>query len=203
MAERDYYEVLHVHPNADPGAILRSYWHLTRKYRVSMGSNPSAERAIEELDQAFDVLECAESRAAYDKQRTASAKASGAAKRVSIEFSFWELPAWEGIVAAVCVAALAGVALRAGAQLFLVLPPAVLAISAALFALWRSAFRPNTFGHRRWQRELSAEGLRSSTSAIIRRWREEHEAPDRAASLIEIMSTAEFAERRATRDEDA
>jgi curved DNA-binding protein CbpA len=195
MQERDHYEVLQVHPEADPGMILQAYWHLTRKYKLSMASDPSAARAMEELNRAFDVLGCTESRVAYDKARKARAAKSKEppereTRRVSIEVSFWDLPAWQGIVAAAGVVTLAVVALLAGAHPLLVLAPTAVAIVAALLVLPRAFVNHRTFC-RRWPREMSADDLRASTARIIRRWRQEHNAPDRADSLIELMTVTE------------
>ncbi len=183
--ERDYYEVLQLHPDADPGMILQAYWHLTRKYKASQATNPFSQRAIEELDRSFDVLGSPESRAAYDKERAARRAAPGAAKerdtkRVSIQVSFWDLPAWQGMVAAACVIALAVIALAAGAQPVLVLALALVAAAAALFVLPRQLLREQRRLHlrRQWRRDLSASQLKASTSRIIGQWRQDHAQAD-------------------------
>ena len=192
--ERDYYEVLQLHPSADPGMILQAYRHLARKYRASMAGNPFAERAMEELDRSFDVLGSPESRAAYDRERTARGTASRAArgpdtKRVSIAVSFWDLPAWQGMLAAACVVALAVIALAAGAQPLLVLALTLVATAAALLVLPRRLLREQRFHLRRqWRRELTASDLRASTSRIIGQWRHEHGESDAGVSLVDLMS---------------
>ncbi len=191
--ERDYYEVLQLHPDADPGMILQAYWHLTRKYKASQATNPFSERAIEELDRSFDVLGSPESRAAYDRERAARATDRGAAKetdtkRVSIQVSFWDLPAWQGMLAAACVIALAVIALAAGGQPLLVLALALVAAAAALFVLPRQLLREQRLHLRRqWRRELSASQLKASTSRIIGQWRQDHAEADALTSLVDLM----------------
>jgi curved DNA-binding protein CbpA len=142
MEERDYYEVLQLHPSADHAMVAQAYWYLARKYKAAADRNACTERALVELNQSFDVLGSPESRAEYDRRRgqmrngTLSTTAeSGATKRVSIEVSFWCLPAWQGVLAATAAIALAVIALAAGAEPVVTLLIAAVAVGASLITL--------------------------------------------------------------------
>ena len=72
----DYYEVLQVHPAAEPEVIRAAYRVLARKYHPDLGGDP---RRMIALNNAWDVLGDPARRAAYDASRTASAKLQGSA----------------------------------------------------------------------------------------------------------------------------
>lgn len=162
MEERDYYEVLQLHPDADPTMVMQSYWCLARKYKAAMDADAFMEHALEELNRAFEVLGSADSRIAYDCERARLAEMAApepeVTKRVSIEVSFWSLPAWQGMLAATGSVALTVVALAAGAALWAALPLAVLAVGASLISLpshfASSAEARHYLGRRRWRRDL-------------------------------------------------
>ena len=192
MEERDYYEVLHLHPSADHTMIVQAYWHLARKYKTAMDQDAFAEHAIEELNRSFAVLGAPESRAEYDRARAGRPTASGEAtepetKRVSIEVSFWNLPAWQGMLAATCTVALAVVALASGAQPLLILGLTAVATAAALLVLPAAVLHRETMPFRtRWRRGLRAAELEKSTSQIIARWRRASGDPDTEGPLAEL-----------------
>jgi curved DNA-binding protein CbpA len=64
----DHYEVLQVHPRAEPDVIRAAYRILARKYHPDMGGN--AERMVA-INDAWDVLGDPVRRAAYDAARAA------------------------------------------------------------------------------------------------------------------------------------
>jgi len=176
MQERDYYEVLQLHPSADHAMIVQAYWHLARKYKVVMACDGSAEHALEELNRSFNVLGSPESRTAYDRARVAGRATEDApepeTRRVSIEVCFWNLPAWQGILAASASIALGVVALASGAPPLLVLGLATLASVAALLVLPAGLLRGARVPLRsRWSRSLRAVELEKSTSEVLARWR--------------------------------
>jgi curved DNA-binding protein CbpA len=192
MEERDYYEVLQLHPSADHAMIVQAYWHLARKYKLEMDRDAFAGHAIEELNQAFDVLGSPDLRAQYDgtrsrKPSTYPDASEAETKRVSIEVCFWNLPAWQGMLAAACTVGLAAVALVAGAHPLLVFLLAVATIAAALLVLPDDSLQGGRIPVRtRWKRKLRAADFEKSTSQILARWRQAHGDGDAAGPLIEL-----------------
>jgi peptidylprolyl isomerase len=67
--EKDYYAVLDINPHADRRAIAEAYERLARKYQPDDNAPPSDPQAMREIDEAFDVLDDPERRAAYDRMR--------------------------------------------------------------------------------------------------------------------------------------
>jgi curved DNA-binding protein CbpA len=63
----DHYEVLQVHPRAEPEVIRAAFRTLARKYHPDFGGDP---RQMMELNEAWTVLGDGERRAAYDASRT-------------------------------------------------------------------------------------------------------------------------------------
>jgi curved DNA-binding protein CbpA len=193
VEERDYYEVLQLHSSADHAMVVQAYWHLARKYKNAMDGDAFAERALEELNRSFDILGCPESRAAYDEARAVEQRGDEAVepetKRVSIEVCFWNLPAWQGILAASATIALAVIALTSGTPLMLVAPLAGVAALAALLAL------PSALGsHRmpfrqRWSRRIRAVELERSTAQAVARWRRANGESQKAVSLLDLADS--------------
>lgn len=199
MDERDYYEVLQLHPTADHAMIVRAYWHLARKYKAAMDQDGSVEHAIEELNRSFDVLGAPESRAAYDSARAAELAAPQPpepTRRISIEVSFWHLPPWQAVLAATATVVLTIIALAAGAQPLVTFVLAAVAIAAALLAvpdrlpLLRGG--RSIPGRKRWRRELRASDLERSTSQILARWRETNADSGAATPLVEISRDGRY-----------
>jgi hypothetical protein len=179
MSGEDYYSRLKLHPSADHAMVGEAYWHLARKYRLEMDDDVSAKRRLEELNEAFAVLGNPVDRAAYDNMLSAEAtqerKKEKVRRRVSIEVSYWRLPAWQGVMAATGGVALAVLALLAGASLAATLALTIVAVTAALLPM-KDEWKPLTHKQEGWsaegERELKALELERSTAAIIARWRE-------------------------------
>ncbi|MGD0116198.1 MAG: DnaJ domain-containing protein [Dehalococcoidia bacterium] len=162
MEERDYYEVLQLHPDAGPTMIAQSYWCLARKYKAAMDVDAFAEHRLAELNRAFEALGSPDLRAAYDCERAAAAQMPPeepkVTRRVSIEVSFWSLPAWQGVLSAAACLGIAIMALASGAAPWAVLPLAAIAVAASLVTL-PSHFASSTearhhLGPRHWRRDL-------------------------------------------------
>jgi curved DNA-binding protein CbpA len=194
MKERDYYELLKIHPSADHEMVAQAYWHLARKYNAASGHDLGAKRLLEELNEAFAVLGSPDQRVNYNRSRAEGPAAkTGAAprRRVTIEVSFWRLPAWQGTIAATAALALATLALLAGAPLAITLPLAAIAITVALLPA-REDWRPSPSKIGAWaseeERRLNTLELERSTAAIIARWRHGTHSQGRARSLDQILA---------------
>jgi DNA-binding beta-propeller fold protein YncE len=68
-AERDYYTILQVIPDAEPEVIEAAYRRLTRKYHPDVNSNADATRRQAELNEAWETLRDPARRRAYDDGR--------------------------------------------------------------------------------------------------------------------------------------
>lgn len=66
----DYYEILQVHPSAEPEVVQAAYRRLSLKYHPDVYSGPDAHQRMALLNQAYQVLSDQSQRAAYDRQRT-------------------------------------------------------------------------------------------------------------------------------------
>ena len=67
----DFYEILQVHPKADPDVIRAAYRVLARKHHPDHGGDP---RRMIQINDAWDVLGDAPRRAEYDASRAASSR---------------------------------------------------------------------------------------------------------------------------------
>ncbi|HEY3862829.1 MAG TPA: molecular chaperone DnaJ [Verrucomicrobiae bacterium] len=68
MAKRDYYEVLGVERSADADEVKKAYRKLALKYHPDRNPNDKvSEEKFKELGEAYEVLNDAQSRAAYDQ----------------------------------------------------------------------------------------------------------------------------------------
>jgi DnaJ domain len=67
----DYYEVLHLHPEADAAMVDQAYWHLARLYNAAIPSDGTAREMLEELNEAYSVLRTPQLRDEYDALRDA------------------------------------------------------------------------------------------------------------------------------------
>lgn len=197
MSGQDYYEVLKIHPSADHEMVAQAYWHLARKYNAASAYDLGAKRRLEELNEAFAVIGSADQRADYNRSRAempAAETEAAAKRRVTIEVSFWRLPAWQGTIAATAALALATLALVAGAPLVITLVFAAIAIAAALLPTGED-WKPYPSKISAWstqrERELTALELERSTAAIIARWREGTRSPGRVRSLAQILAEAD------------
>jgi len=197
MSGRDYYEVLKIHPSADHEMVTQAYWHLARNYNGASACDLGAKKRLEELNEAFAVIGSPDRRADYNRSRAempATETEAAAKRRVTIEVSFWRLPAWQGTIAATAALALATLALVAGAPLVITLIFAVIAIAAALLPV-REDWKPYPSKISDWstqrERELTALELERSTAAIIARWRKSTRSPGRVRSLDQLLAEAD------------
>lgn len=69
--EADLYEVLQVHPAAEPEVIEAAFRGLTRKYHPDLNPSPDATQAMQRLTAAYEVLRDPDRRAAYDRKLAA------------------------------------------------------------------------------------------------------------------------------------
>jgi hypothetical protein len=73
MAELpDYYEVLQVHPKAEPEVIEAAYRRLARLYHPDVNRRPDAGERMRQINLAYEVLSDPEKRRAYDAARAAN-----------------------------------------------------------------------------------------------------------------------------------
>ncbi|MBI2888192.1 MAG: J domain-containing protein [Chloroflexi bacterium] len=68
-AQPDYYEILQVHPSAEPEVVQAAYRRLSLKYHPDVYSGPDAHQRMALLNQAYQVLSDPSQRSAYDRQR--------------------------------------------------------------------------------------------------------------------------------------
>lgn len=68
MSKRDYYEVLGVDRDAGPDEIKRAYRRLAHKYHPDKNAgDKTSEEQFKEATEAYEILNNAEKRAAYDR----------------------------------------------------------------------------------------------------------------------------------------
>ena len=67
---KDLYEIIQVHPAAEPEVIRAAFHRLAQKYHPDRSSSPDATARMSELNSAWKILSDPESRAWYDSQRT-------------------------------------------------------------------------------------------------------------------------------------
>jgi len=67
MAEKDYYEVLGVKPDAPQEEIVRAFRRLARKHHPDLNQgDPAAEERFKDINEAFQVLNDPDRRSKYD-----------------------------------------------------------------------------------------------------------------------------------------
>jgi len=64
----DYYEVLQVHPSAEPEVIEAAYKKLAQKYHPDVSSNPASAERMKKINVAHDILGNPEQRKNYDSE---------------------------------------------------------------------------------------------------------------------------------------
>ena len=89
----DYYEVLQVHPRAEPDVIRAAYRILARKYHPDLGGDP---RRMIALNDAWDVLGDPAQRAAYDASLVRAAAAQTRASATDPRPDAWRAGAAPG-----------------------------------------------------------------------------------------------------------
>lgn len=67
----DYYQILHLHAEADAAMVDQAYWHLARIYNAAIRTDSSAKGRLEELNEAYSVLRSPGLRRKYDQVRDA------------------------------------------------------------------------------------------------------------------------------------
>jgi DnaJ-domain-containing protein 1 len=65
----DYYRILQVDPLAEPEVITAAYRRLAAKYHPDISKAPDATRKMQQLNEAYDVLNDPEKRKRYDARR--------------------------------------------------------------------------------------------------------------------------------------
>ena len=86
----DYYQILHLHAEADAAMVDQAYWHLARIYNAAIRTDSSAKGRLEELNEAYSVLRSPGLRRKYDQVR--NAVLSGGALPESLEQDQEALP---------------------------------------------------------------------------------------------------------------
>src|SRR5689334_6991923 len=66
-SKRDYYEVLGIQRGASPEEIKRAYRQRARETHPDVNREPSAAQAFKEVNEAYEVLNDPQKRAAYDR----------------------------------------------------------------------------------------------------------------------------------------
>ena len=67
MSKRDYYEVLGIDRNADKATMKRAFRKLAQQYHPDVNKSPEAEATFKEINEAYQVLNDDQKRAAYDR----------------------------------------------------------------------------------------------------------------------------------------
>lgn len=67
MSKRDYYEILGVERNADKDTLKKAFRKLAQKYHPDVNKSPEAEPLFKEINEAYQVLNDDQKRAAYDR----------------------------------------------------------------------------------------------------------------------------------------
>jgi molecular chaperone DnaJ len=89
MDKRDYYEVLGVPRNADKDGLKKAFRKLAQQYHPDVNKTPEAEARFKEINEAYQVLNDDQKRAAYD--RYGHAGVQGAAGSYSDMSGFGDL----------------------------------------------------------------------------------------------------------------
>ena len=161
MEERDYYEVLQLHPSADHAMVVQSYWYLARKYKAAMDRGRLRGARSRGAEPGFEVLGSPDSRAItiakeprWLRSLLASRKSRSGCRLRSRSGAFRP---GKGCFRRRQPRA-GRVALAAGAALWAVLPLAAIAVGASLVTLpshfASSKEARHHLGPRHWRRDL-------------------------------------------------
>ncbi len=69
MTDKDYYEILQVHPQAGPEVIEAAWRKLARRYHPDVNKYPDAEERMKEINIAYEILSNPEKRKQYCLER--------------------------------------------------------------------------------------------------------------------------------------
>lgn len=69
MTDKDYYEILQVHPQAEPEAIEAAWRKLARRYHPDVNKYPDAEERMKEINIAYEILSNPEKRKQYGLEK--------------------------------------------------------------------------------------------------------------------------------------
>ncbi len=222
---KDYYQVLHLQPEADAAMLDQAYWHLARLYNAAIPDDATAKESLDDLNEAYSVLRSPALRREYDRVRevviagnmlpvtsdpgepppplTIMSRARPkpredgserdepvqpirfAAPR--LELPSLRLPAWQSIVSAVIIVAIAGAALVSGTQPVLVIGLAAIGLAISFIPLVRHmpswpefpssglnlpTIRAPRMPERPAQPNTDPDALRRQTEAMRARWRQ-------------------------------
>jgi curved DNA-binding protein CbpA len=81
MAERTYYDILRVTPQAEPEVIESAYRRLARMYHPDVSDSPDCTRVMQEINEAYEVLCDPLRRERYDESLRAVEEERQAASR--------------------------------------------------------------------------------------------------------------------------
>jgi hypothetical protein len=90
----DYYQILQVDPSADPEIIEAAYKRLVRKYHPDVNASPDATARMQEINEAYAVLNDPAQRAAYDYERNMGATYFPMPPPPPRRRSLWERLSW-------------------------------------------------------------------------------------------------------------
>ena len=90
-AQPDFYEVLQVHPAAEPEVIQAAYRRLSLKYHPDVYHGPDAQQRMASLNQAYAVIGDPQKRSAYDRQRFGGRATSAVTTGPSLQVTPQEL----------------------------------------------------------------------------------------------------------------
>jgi len=85
VANKDYYAVLAVDPEAGHEVIQMAYWRLATEYGASVRQHPEAAAKLRQLNEAYEVLVNPELRARYDEARRGGVPEAVAERRARRE----------------------------------------------------------------------------------------------------------------------
>ena len=77
MTQRDYYEVLGVPRNVDKATLKRAFRQLAQEYHPDVNKTAEAEARFKEINEAYQVLNDDQKRAAYDRFGHAGVSGAG------------------------------------------------------------------------------------------------------------------------------
>ncbi len=83
MNDKDYYKILQIDSAAEQEVVQAAYRRLVQKYHPDVNKSADANKRMQELNEAYEVLGDISKRAAYDRSRTSPSSRSGTKPRTS------------------------------------------------------------------------------------------------------------------------